>query len=518
VPALGQTGPAGPEVSGDRIVLTPIDGATLLVDGRTYAGDITVSTSESGLVVVEETSIDRYLYGISEVPFSWPIEALRAQAIAARTYLAWTLERGRSSNGRRFGYDICATDQCQVYRGLDGVAGADGSRWREAVDTTGSQILLDGSEPLQALYSSTTGGRTRSVEDVFGGSPNPHLSAVPSPNEASPFASWRFPIEFDDMALLADEAGHLLGTLLTVRSQTTPDGAGPWTVEFVGTEGTTSVPTWQLRTDLNRAARARLPDVFPAVRPDRTDRRYPQTIMSPSFSITAAIRYESVADGPPRFVPYFEVRGNGWGHLVGMSQYGAEAMARAGASADEIVAHYYGGLQPIRSDQVLPPEVKIGLTTSAEAVTVVPNGPISVEIDGTLVDEAVLGTWSFTFDAGSIVLAPPEGLGLPPDIFDVRVALDRAGRPELVSGRLRSAAELRVTIEERGVQTLVSDWELREAGVFAVLFEPAPEGDEPMQIRMDSRSPDGEDTVVRTVIPVCPPSKGRTCAPNPWGE
>ena len=80
-------------MSGERVVLTPIDGALLIVDGRAYAGEISISNGDAGIVVVEETTIDRYLYGIAEVPFSWPIEALRAQAIAARTYLAWTLER-----------------------------------------------------------------------------------------------------------------------------------------------------------------------------------------------------------------------------------------------------------------------------------------------------------------------------------------------------------------------------------------------------------------------------------------
>jgi len=486
-------------VSGERIVITPLGNSELVVNGRTYAGEIEVASAGAGLVVVEETTIDRYLYGIAEVPFSWPVEALRAQAIAARTYLAWTLDRGRSSNGRRFGYDICATDQCQVYRGLDGVTGPDGSRWKSAVDTTASQILLDGARPLQALYSSTSGGRTRSVEDVFGGSPNPHLSAVPSPNEMSPFVEWRFGVEFEEMAALAEHAGHVRGQLLTVRTQTTADGAGPWTVEFVGTEGSVAVPTWELRTDLNRAARALFPDVFPVARPDRPDRRYPQTIMSPSFTITEGVRYESMPDGPPRFVPFFTVRGNGWGHLVGMSQYGAEAMARAGESAESIVAHYYGGLRPVASS-VIPDTVRIGLTTTEEEVSLEATGPVRVVLDGVEITPASLGRWELRSEDGVMIITPPEGLGLAPDIDDVRVFTRGDGVVELVAARLVAAAEIRFVVTVGGTVVESTPWEIRNAG--RVAFGPSLGSvDLPIAVEIQSRSPDGADLVVRTIIP-----------------
>ncbi len=486
-------------MSGERIVVTPLGESELVVNGRTYAGEIVISASDAGLVVVEETTIDRYLYGIAEVPFSWPIEALRAQAIAARTYLAWTLDRGRSSNGRRFDYDICATDQCQVYRGLDGVAGPDGSRWREAVDTTASQVLLDGDRPLQALYSSTSGGRTRSVEDVFGGAPNPHLSAVASPNEASPFTDWRFTVEFDEMAALASEAGHLRGRLLTVRTQTTPDGAGPWTVEFVGTDGSVPVPTWELRTDLNRAARALFPDEFPVARPDRPDRRYPQTIMSPSFTISESVRYESTPDGPPRFVPFFEVRGSGWGHLVGMSQYGAEAMARAGESSEAIVAHYYGGLRPVISELV-PETVRVGLTTNEAEVSLDPTGPVRVTLDGVEITPASLGAWALRSEDGAMIITPPEGLGLAPDIEEVRVFTRGDGVVELIAARLVAAAEVRYVVRVGGTVVETTPWEIRNAGRLAYGPSLGPV-ELPITLEIETRSPDGVDRVVRTVIP-----------------
>jgi len=473
----------------------PGDGVTVAIDGRSYGGPITVTAGDSGLVVIEETEVESYLLGIAEVPFVWPTEALRAQAIAARSYLAWTLDRGRSANGRRFGYDICATDRCQVYRGLSGVRSDTGYRWSSAVMSTAGEILVVDGSPLQALYSSTSGGRTRSVEDVFGGTPNQHLRAVASTDESSPFTDWRFPIEFDEMEALVREAGHLNGDLLTVRTRLTADGQGPWMVDIVGTGGVVSVGTWQLRTDLNRAASTLFPERFPVTRPDESGHRYPQTIMSPTFVIGEMLRYTPEWYGP-RVEPYFEVQGHGWGHLVGMSQYGAEAMARNGSSAEEILSHFYGGLTPQAASGILPETVRIGLTTDSEAVSLEPDGPVTVRVDGRTVAETTLGSWALSWDTRAILVSPPVGLGLAPDIEVLRV-FELGGTISLITGRLVSAAELRVTVEVSGRVVEQSDWTLTGAGFFVNAPRVERSTRAPVRVTVESRSPQGTDS--RTV-------------------
>ena len=91
----------------------PDDGSAIEFQGRRYRGQIEVRLSSGGLVVVEQTDIDGYLEGIAEVPFSWPEEALAAQAVAARTYLAYTLSGGRRGAGAQHGFDICASSACR---------------------------------------------------------------------------------------------------------------------------------------------------------------------------------------------------------------------------------------------------------------------------------------------------------------------------------------------------------------------------------------------------------------------
>ena len=105
--------------TGGRIEFDSAPGTAVAVNDRLYPGHIAVAGYSNGLAATEVTTVDNYLAGIREVPTEWHEEALKAQAVAARTYLAWTLVTGRSSNGRIYGYDICGTDACQVYMGID---------------------------------------------------------------------------------------------------------------------------------------------------------------------------------------------------------------------------------------------------------------------------------------------------------------------------------------------------------------------------------------------------------------
>ena len=236
----------------ETIVLTPTDGTVLSWNGRRYAGRLEVRSAPDGLVIVERVEPEDYLLGIQEVPFSWHEEALKTQVVAARTYLAWTLSRGRAGSGATYGFDICATPACQVYGGLDQVEGADGQRWAAAVAATEDEVLLANGAPAQALYSSTTGGRTRDVRDVFGGGGVPYLRAVESPNEPSPFVDWSFDLPRSVLEAIFREAERIDGPLLGATVRTTEDGSGPWTVELRTHDRTVSLSTWEFRGVMNR--------------------------------------------------------------------------------------------------------------------------------------------------------------------------------------------------------------------------------------------------------------------------
>ncbi len=505
-PALqvDETEGEGPSIHG-RVELIPAEGVTLSWGRRQYAGRLQVRGASDGLVLVERTSPEDYLLGIQEVPFTWDEEALKAQAVAARTYLGWTLQRGRAGAGATYGFDICATAACQVYGGLDQVRSSDGRRWEEAVRATEHQVLLYEGSPAQALYGSTTGGRTRAVEDVFTGStPRPYLEAVPSPGEDSPYVDWAWMLSGRRLADILGEAGAVAGVLEDVWVETTDDGTGPWMVVVDGSEGRRRHTSWEFRGILNRYGPELYPDLLPAQRPD--GRQYPQVVLSPSFTVERAWQFpETFRSGFIEVDLEYTVAGKGWGHLVGMSQYGAKAMADAGAAYGDILAHYYGGLRPVTDPDALPAEVEVGLSWGESGLSISADGPVAVVADGeTLVEEA-LGTWTFTNRAGEVEVTPPQGFGLPPRIRDLPAVIGSpAGRSVVVRGTVSVAAELRLVVFRGGTVITETAWTLWEPGGFGLVWgaagEAGPVAPGAYRVLVEARSPDGEGDRFATVV------------------
>ncbi len=382
----------------------------VLIDGREYRGHIRIIAGDEGLVIVESVDPDRYLYGIREMPASWHPQALQVQAVAARTYLAWTLARGRVGAGSKYGFDICATTQCQVYRG-SGSTDLD-PRWQAAVDATSNEILIYDDSPAQTLYSSTTGGRTRNIEDVWGGGAKPYLVAVESPNEPSPFVDWSFSLTVNQLDDILEAAGEPTGVTGIVVEQHA-DGDGPWEVVVRYRHGSKRWSTWGFRNLMNRYAPKEYPEDFPAWR--TPERRYPQVVLGPTFSVTSRRLFDDLALSFERLPRTIEFAGHGWGHLVGMSQYGAQQMAVNGFTYDEILNHYYTGLFPEGASEFVPAVLKVGLTWDVQQVALELLGPATMSVDG-VTTSASAGEWEVTFTGGAITVQRPgakEAVGRP---------------------------------------------------------------------------------------------------------
>ncbi|RIK09429.1 MAG: hypothetical protein DCC49_06155 [Acidobacteria bacterium] len=165
---------------------------TLAQNGKRYGRgwiDV-VRKSGSSVNVVVETTYDKYLYGLGEMPSSWPAASLQAQAVAARTYAYY---KHATSGDRRTSCDctVHASTVDQAYVGWDKESGSYGSSWVAAVNYTASITILSSGAPILALYHSSSGGRTDANEDVWGGSPLHYLRPMPdSWSRYSPHASW----------------------------------------------------------------------------------------------------------------------------------------------------------------------------------------------------------------------------------------------------------------------------------------------------------------------------------------
>lgn len=408
--AVAQTAP--PTQSGDRsdaVVSGPVRfvplGSTAMheVGGGHYRGTLeVVSSSKTGLALIDELGFEDYLRGINEVPGNWPAEALKAQAVAARTYLLWGLAKGPAGEGKTLNYDICATTACQVYRGLDNEGGTTGRAWTDAVEATRGIAVTYGGKPILARYHSTSGGRTRNNEDVYTSEgPLPYLVAVDSPEEtASPLWRWRSVFTKARMAemLRADDATKPQGDLAGLEFTKYPDGSSkPNEVKITGASGTTVTRASTFARVVSREAAARWPADYPPPNPAKPGSKLPDAIPSSNFTFVDA------GDS-------FAVEGSGWGHGVGMSQYGALGMAEAGRSYNQILSHYYADTKIERSGE--PDQVRVGIGSGASKITIDGSGEFRVEgPDGKVLADRALGTFTVEPRAkGTVVVHFPPGI------------------------------------------------------------------------------------------------------------
>ncbi len=279
---------------GAWLELAPEDGV-VRHDGRAYRGALRIEAHEGGLRVINLVDLEAYLRGVvpSEMSASWPMEALKAQAVAARSYTLASLDHAAD-------YDVCASDACQVYRGV----AAEHPRSDRAVHETEGIVIAWRGAPAVAYYHADSGGALASSGEVWGRE-LPYLRNGTDVPVDSPHRGWTFRLDPAALAAALAAEGRAVGTPsgLTVLARS-PSGRVA-RAELAGSAGRTSL------------AGPALTRVLRAV-----------GLKSTRISVT----------GP------LTVRGDGWGHGVGMSQYGARALALRGYDYGRILAYYYPGV------------------------------------------------------------------------------------------------------------------------------------------------------------------------------
>jgi stage II sporulation protein D len=210
-----------------------------VMSGR-YRGDLMIRTGDDGLQAVNRVDLESYLRGVvpAEMPSSWSIEALKAQAVAARSY-------GLRSRRPEANFDVYADVRSQVYRGITG----ESDRGTTAVQRTARLAVYDGSAVAQTLFFSSSGGRTANVDEEWGGPAVPHLQSVDDPYDTiSPYHRWTVSLSNAEMQqrLGALVKGDFLGIAVTARNSSGRTA----TVDIAGAGGTTQATGVQIRTAL----------------------------------------------------------------------------------------------------------------------------------------------------------------------------------------------------------------------------------------------------------------------------
>ena len=210
---------------GRSLALEAADGFTF--DGGRFRGSVELLARGNRVAVVNVLPLDEYLRGVvpAEMHASWPMEALKAQAIAARTYTLASLDARRD-------WDICATIDCQVYRGRD----AENPRADRAIADTRGLVLTFGGGFARTYYHADSGGTVASSFEVWG-TRAPYLVAIRDVPATSPHRSWRIRIDADAVARSATAAGTNVGNVTRVRVLATSESGRVTSVEVVGTAG-----------------------------------------------------------------------------------------------------------------------------------------------------------------------------------------------------------------------------------------------------------------------------------------
>jgi stage II sporulation protein D len=268
-------------------------------------GEVEVRRTDDGLRVVNRVALEDYVAATlgRELFADWNVETQKAQAVLARTFALHRRAAGRS------GFDLRAGVSDQVYGGVDGETRIA----REATRDTRGEVLVYDGEPILAAYHSSSGGRTASAAEVWG-KPLPYLeSRAVEDEEDSPDTYWRARFSGTTLGRALDPLGLHLGRVTEVRVAERTASGRVRRVELLGTTGRGVLEGRALRDAVGRGL-----------------------VRSTLFEVRAS------EDG-------FTFVGSGHGHGVGMSQWGAEAMARRGADYREILHAFFPGTSLVRT-------------------------------------------------------------------------------------------------------------------------------------------------------------------------
>lgn len=316
------------------------------VNNRRYRGEISIhrAAGKSGLTVVNTLPVEEYLYGIikNEISPDWAMEAVKAQAVAARTYALASNKKHKAD-----GFDVCATTDCQVYGGRE----SETPRAKEAVDATRGLVLLHNNKLITAYFHSSSGGHTENSENVWS-SPEPYLKGVADFDQDCPYFKWEKKLTIAELNQAISKAGFTIGRLQAIElspldKPVNNDRGVSGRVKnlrLIGTNGSVEISGTKMRNMLE--LKSTLFDITTTGN-DRAKSDQPVFAGKKNLPPQTQNTIRSITGQPSDVVIIY---GFGWGHGLGLSQWGAKAMAEKAPPGNteyfkDILKHYYQGVE-----------------------------------------------------------------------------------------------------------------------------------------------------------------------------
>lgn len=351
------------------------DVSLLNVNDSNYRGEIEVRRfSTSDMTVINVLSMQDYLYGVvpREIGGNSPIEAVKAQAIIARTYAAKNYEKRN-----KWDFNLTNTVDDQAYGGYDW----ENPNSNDAVDETEGMVATYDGELIGGYYFSTSGGYTESSVNVWGGEVD-YLEAVPDPYEPENLAktTWTVTYSAEEIESLLAKNEINIGNVTDMVVNEYSDAGRVIELEIIGTKGSHILNKSSARTFFGLNSQwFTINDEEPVI-PEYTlyeggkeeyieeviekDEIELKPLLSKLISTIESLKTKNKeekietkdenvtkinidysARKNKNIVNSFEIKGRGWGHAVGMSQNGAIGMANNDFTCEEIIKWYYKGVE-----------------------------------------------------------------------------------------------------------------------------------------------------------------------------
>ncbi len=331
---------AGKTIRTGELEVKPVGKSFVIFNGKYYRGSIIVRRNTRGkLNIINRLELDEYIQGVmgAEIRADWPAEAAKAQAIVARTYTLYNLGKHKSD-----GFDLCTDPfHCQGYKGIAG----EHPYTNQAVKETVNVVMGYNKKVINSVYHSDSGGYTEDSENVWG-KYFPYLRGVSSFNfeTGSPYRHWRLRMTSTEFARALRRYGIAIGTIYSIVPSVISKSGRAIKLRIVHSKGTTEIGGERLRLILGvNKLRSTLFRV--KIYPSRANSDFGlgEDDLSPLSD-----RFETLVIAGRSQPDMIEFDGRGWGHGVGLSQWGARGMALEGYNYAQILTHYYQGISLYR--------------------------------------------------------------------------------------------------------------------------------------------------------------------------
>ncbi len=306
------------------ISVSTYDRRGIWIGNRRYRGKLNIVNSKTGLKVINHIGIENYLNSVvgGEMPKDWPIEALKAQAVAARTYALRRIGKSKI-------FDIDSSESRQVYLGIE----SETTKTKNAVKSTTATVIKHNGRLISALFHSSSGGRTESSGSVWKYQ-LPYLVSVPDYDQKSPKFYWEKIIFSKELDKVFPEIGGFNNIKIIKKSDTNR----VISTEVYGRKRNIIVSGKKLRKNLKLNSTKFKIEIIPIYEKKR--------IVDIKNKQNNIYYFNKLPKSPDNF--NLKITGYGSGHGVGMSQWGAKELASKGASFRKIIHHYYKNVKITR--------------------------------------------------------------------------------------------------------------------------------------------------------------------------